>query len=542
MSSLIASISLGNRTEGAERWRALRFFNLYRLVIAGLLCVLGWQGDWLGEIDTQQPALMLAAGSVYLLLTLLAQGLIERRRPRLSRQVFALALLDIVAITLVMYGSGGVNTGIGMLLVVALAGACLLTEGETAALLAAMATSAILVEELSLWWLEAPAGPHFAQAGMLGVGCFATALLAHGLSLRVQESEALAARRGVDLANLERLNAYIVGRMQSGILVVDAAGQVRLINEAAQVLTGDSRWRDGEQLSNRLPELAGLLGDWLASGRQPTEAVRFPRAEAEALVSFTAVGPDNGTDTLIFIEDASAMHQRAQGLKLASLGRLTASIAHEVRNPLGAISYAAQLLKESSELSVDDQRLTTIINEQSNRVNRIIENVLSIGRRESAHPDSFFIGPWLRRFVDEFRERHRLDPEAMTLQLGRDDIQVRMDATQLHQVLWNLTENALRYSVQNPRIALEVGLSGRLQRPWLDVSDTGPGITTSDQEHIFEPFFTSETTGTGLGLYLARELCEANQAELQLLRTDSRGSCFRIQFAHPERRHREASA
>ncbi len=530
----------GTPSQLRQAWRALRLFNLYRLVIAGLLCVLGWQGQLFGELDTTHPLLARVTAGAYLALTLLAQGVIERRQRRFSRVVFLLALLDILALSLMVHATGGVGSGLALLLLVALAGTCLLTGGETAALLAAMASVALLLQEALLRVTYRYPEPHYMQAGLLGIGLFATALLAHGLARQVRETEALATRRGLDLANLARLNAHIVSRMQSGILVVSDSGVIRLANDAAQALLGLDEDCMDRPLAALAPEIEALRVALLERGEAPQAPLRVARSDCEVTVGITPVGPENASDLIFFLEDAGMVRQRAQALKLASLARLTGSIAHEVRNPLGAIHHAAQLLGESASLDTEDAKLTAIIREQSTRVNRIVENVLSIGRRERPRAETITLLPWLEHYREEFCRRHQLPPEEFVLELTPEARErpptIRMDASQLHQVLWNLSENALRHSRGNPRVRLRVGVVERLGRPCLDVIDTGTGVAEADHDAVFEPFFTREVTGTGLGLYLARELCELNQASISLLETGPGGSTFRIRFPHPGRR------
>jgi two-component system sensor histidine kinase PilS (NtrC family) len=263
--------------------------------------------------------------------------------------------------------------------------------------------------------------------------------------------------------------------------------------------------------------------------------LRSPARDAEVLVSLAALAPGSREGTLVFVEDAAETRQRAQQLKLASLGRLTASIAHEVRNPLGAISHAAQLLSESEATNEEDRRLMRIIQDHSGRVNRIIENVLRIGRRDGTAPEVFAIGPWLTAFVADLIERRQLVSEQVLLGVEPGDIRVVMDPTQLHQVLWNLCENALRYSGGSPLLTLWCARKPIWDRPYLDVIDRGPGIPEDIARHVFEPFVSRESTGTGLGLYIALELCECNQATLNLHANGPEGCTFRIGFAHPGR-------
>ncbi|MCI0590722.1 MAG: HAMP domain-containing histidine kinase, partial [Gammaproteobacteria bacterium] len=219
------------------------------------------------------------------------------------------------------------------------------------------------------------------------------------------------------------------------------------------------------------------------------------------------------------------------------LGRLTASIAHEIRNPLGAISHAGQLLSESRSLAPEDDRLLRIIIEQSARMNDIIEDIMHIKPRASTTPKSIKVQPWLEAFVDEFTSRQQIPRAAIMIAGDSEDMEVTMDASQLHQVLWNLCENGLRYSKGIPLLEINYGLRRETERPHLDVIDHGTGIPEEFAEQLFEPFFTTEPQGTGLGLYIARELCESNQASLSLYANTKEGCCFRISFAHPGRQH-----
>ena len=276
----------------------------------------------------------------------------------------------------------------------------------------------------------------------------------------------------------------------------------------------------------------------MSTGENP-ETTITGRSSINALISFTVLGagPREASGTLVFVEDAAQTRQRAQQLKLASLGKLTASIAHEIRNPLGAISHAGQLLSESSDLGGEDERLISIMLQHAGRVNAIIENILMLGRRKDTISESFELRPWFESFTDELTERHHLSDSALATTWLADNIVVRMDKTQLHQVLWNLCENALRYARSEPMISFSVGVDAGNGRPYLEVLDSGPGMGDEIAERLFEPFATTESQGTGLGLYIAREMCESNQAALQLISRDA-GCCFRVTFAHPERQQR----
>ncbi len=515
-------------------WRALRYFNLYRLVISGLFLLLIVTGNLPPPLAAYDRGLFAAMGVAYFLAAVAAQVLVERRWPARTLQISGQVLIDIVAFTVMMYASGGVTSGFGMLIVVSIAAGSLLSAERLAIVFAAIATLAVLGEELYAWALFYPVA-NYTHAGLLGATFFATAFLGYVLGRRVRESEALASQRAVDLANLARLNEHIIQRMQAGVVALDPGDRVRLMNASAAQLLGTAADVTGRALAEVAPELGELQRSRDPAGRMPSQPFRARATGTEMIASFTGLGGEPGQGTLVFLEDAAATRQRVQQLKLASLGRMAASIAHEVRNPLGAISHAAQLLSESVDRRPEDLQLTRIIREQSERVNGIIASIQQLGRRDPSVPEQFDLGPWLTGFAAEFGDRHGLAAGELSLAWSPAVVPVRMDRGQLRQVLWNLCENALRYSRVRPRVTLEAGVNPAHGRPYLDIADTGPGIAAEVRDHIFEPFFTTDVKGTGLGLYLAQELCESNQASLILFRNGPSGCTFRINFAHPDR-------
>jgi two-component system sensor histidine kinase PilS (NtrC family) len=220
------------------------------------------------------------------------------------------------------------------------------------------------------------------------------------------------------------------------------------------------------------------------------------------------------------------------------LGRLSASIAHEIRNPVGAMSHAAQLLAESPALNSADRRLTEIMRDHSNRVSAIIDNVLQLSRREAPRPQKLTLEPWTRRFRDEFCDTLQLPHAQLVIDPGSEDVALRIDGSQLHQIVWNLCQNSVAHALPqagSAPIELRYGRLSGIGRPYLQVSDRGPGIPQADAERMFEPFFTRAEHGTGLGLFLARELAQANSATLLYEPRDGGGSIFRIVFFDPSR-------
>lgn len=517
-----------------QAWKRLAFLNYYRFGLAGLFVALCLSGRPPAPIGEQAFALFTVISLVYAAACVLALLAHQVRRPGFSAQVYAFVLIDITAITLLMHASGGVRSGLGMLLIITVAGGSLLMEGRTARLFAAVASLAVLVEQVFSWLVAAPSASSYTHAGLLGASFFATAILAHGLAQRLRESEALAERRGVDLANMAQLTEYVIQRMQTGIVVVDDHLRVRLINASARRLLEIPGDISGRTLQQVCPDLGTQLRAWSSDEAPEAGMFRASDSGADLLPRFARLGNDRDTGTLIFLEDTAAMAQQAQQLKLASLGRLTAGIAHEVRNPLGAISHASQLLAESPHLDGGDRRLTEIIQQHSGRVNAIIENIMQLSRGRRAQPETLILKPWLDHFIAEYCSNAGQANGCIRLEVQPADLMIQADPSQLRQVLWNLCENGHRHG--GPELRLQAGISPESGAPYLDVIDNGPGIDAEALPQVFEPFFTTSQNGTGMGLYIARELCLGNQARLNYLQNNGGGSRFRITFADPRRR------
>jgi two-component system, NtrC family, sensor histidine kinase PilS len=513
-------------------WRALQYFNYYRILLSGLFVILVYIGQLPAPLGSLDDHFFSVISHFYLLSALIFAWFIYKQFPRFNLQIAVHTLIDITMLSLLMYSSNGLGSGFGMLIIIAVAGGSILREGTIAILFAAIASFFVLGHELYIQFFRYFDSVNYTHAGILGVTFFITAIIGNLLAARVRETEALAEQQAIEINELAKLNEHIVQRMQSGIIVLDSDMNILLMNESSKQLLGQ-QGEDTHKIFYFIKNyLKTYINDWLNNNGQQNVIIRLEEDETELQASFIKLTLVSNYQVLVFLEDISRLRQRAQHLKLASLGRLTASIAHEVRNPLGAINHAGQLLNESDTISLEDKRLTEIINDHSLRINNIIENVLSISRREQATPEQFEIIPWLEKFVDEFKSRCSLSSEDIELDIKRDNIFVRMDPSQLHQVIWNLCENAMRYSQGKPIISLLFDVNEESQRPYLDIIDYGYGISEDIKGQLFEPFFTTETKGSGLGLYLARELCEANQATLSLQSNTENGAIFRLNFMH----------
>ena len=515
--------------------RLLRNFNYYRVLVGlGLLAVASQTlvATRLGALDPTGFFLLAPAYTFINLTTALVLLLVPQRVFRSDIPAFAMVLFDIVVLTTLTYYSTGLASGLGVLILVVVAIGAILVTSRLVSVLPALATLAILYEEFFLS-LSTPDDDFF-QAGILGALYFAAALSIQYISRRIRQNEIQALTQAAELADLERVNRQIVQRMRTGIVLVDHDNQIRMANQSARALMGQMQNAEASQLPESLR--THLLA-WRSDTQLRIPALHVRPDTPEFRVAFLAVrsGDPNG-DVTVFLEDTGEIQQQAQQLKLAALGGLSASIAHEIRNPLGAVSHAAQLLSESKNLDKADARLTDIIHNHCQRMNGVIENVLEMSRRSQPAPVKLRLQDFLEEFRTDFLES--VEDAIIEIDVKPSDTEVRVDKSQLRQALTNLVENGVRYSREagkSPLVRLEGGVDARTDRPYLSVVDQGPGVAEAQLPRLFEPFFTTEPSGTGLGLYISRELCEANQARLNYHPQTEGGSCFRITFAHPDR-------
>ncbi|HWG75919.1 MAG TPA: ATP-binding protein [Steroidobacteraceae bacterium] len=546
--SPLASNPVAAMRDGAEggdlAWRIVGLANLYRLLVPPALYSIEMLTRPTPEVGASQPRIFIIVCIVYWVLGGLFAFGGRGRWPNRRVLVFANTLLDSAAISALLYCSGGVGSGLGILLVIPVGAMALLADGAASLAVAAIATLGLLIQQiLAITVASAGSVPNdYSLAGMLGAVLFLVALSAWPLSRRLSENEALVRRQEIDLANLAQLSQYIVQHLRESILVVDPSDRIRLINESAAHVLGDLVALPGALIGEVSPRLLYLLTTWRndSGALLHGEAGTFVAADGARIVRphFAPLGSGARAPVIVFLEDTGDIASRVQQTKLAALGRLSASIAHEIRNPVGAMSHAAQLLAESPGLTIEDRRLTQIMQSHSNRVSGIIDNVLQLSRRDLPRPELVRLADWTIRFREEFCATLQLPAQRLRLDPASEDLEVRIDASQLHQIVWNLCKNAvthaLHHAVETP-IELRYGRLGGIGRPFLQVSDRGPGIDSADVERVFEPFFTRSEQGTGLGLFLARELAQSNRATLLYEPREGGGSVFRVVFADPGR-------
>ncbi|MGB7481240.1 MAG: ATP-binding protein [Burkholderiaceae bacterium] len=519
-------------------WRTLQTFNITRIVIA--LVLLGYLSlDLKREWWVAQTPFYRQLCAAYLLLAVAFAMLAAFWRRRFTLQLTTQVTLDIGVIALLYVGAGGAHSGLAILFLFPLAGAAVLTALPLALFFVSTVTL-LLLAEAGYQLLRSVPEVSTVQAGLYGAAFFAAVIVINQLAARLIKQELLAAQRGQDLQVQQAINRLVIADMGDGILVLGSDGTIFTANPAAERMLGLSLSVSKTRI--RLKEVGGLrpimeaFSAWLAKCAQTGSASNAPvfvnvkpggatllgattvwgrRREVTAHLKLRFAQVETGRATprrsVVFLQDVTEIESRAQQLKLASMGRLTASIAHEVRNPLSAIGHAATLLEEDAT-GPAERRLLRIVGDNVARMNRMIEDILKLSRKAQPQDAPLPLAPLLRQILEEFCESHALAPGLIALEV--DGGEAWFDPLHLREVLVNLLGNALRYASGGPgsiRVFAVSGASGHLE---LHVQDDGAPMTPEVRAHLFEPFYTTSSKGTGLGLYLARELCLNNGALL----------------------------
>lgn len=502
-------------------WRALYYFNLYRLVLGtGMMTVAVTDAEFarLGEED---PLLFLAASAGLLAVGIASLFTITSGWPRFRFQAYLQFSLDAVLITALSHASGGVESGLNLLLIASIAAGGVVLSGRMSLFFAAVATLLALAQHT----FEVVSSPlpevrsAYVQVGLLGIGYFSTGWIVYSLARRFHAMEAAAQATQAMTARLDRLNEAIVSKSTVGIVVISNDRHCRLMNERARVMLALSGPTDAvpPELSQQALNAASRNDTFSFDYRSPATRIRVQGIRID----------DEEGELALFLEDLAQAERDARHLKLAALGRLTASVAHEIRNPLEAISHAGQMLAEAPDLDEQNRKLTGIIENQTNRINNIIKSILQLGKPGTVQQIDLELRPWLARFCEHFNAGQGLDN---TLVVESADVIVRVDPDQLSQILTNLCENALRHTrhlADRPLITMKCTRDPSNGVVHLDVADRGKGVPEDARDKIFEPFFTTNHNGLGLGLFLARELAHHNLGELDYV-PKGRTGCFRL--------------
>jgi len=517
-------------------------YNVYRIVLPLVLLltyVSTYSAPALGIINSRL-FVQIASGYVFLGLVIIVLINVKSSLALEKRFLTAVFLLDILIFSFLAYLSGGVVSGLTLLLIVNIAFANMLLQGRIGIFFAAVAALAVIYCEayLTLTYTDYPG--QFIQSGILGIILFATAFYIQSASRRAMAAAQLAEEQATSIVDLEKLNNEIIQRMRTGIMVVNASDEVVTLNNAAHSLLGpilESETLEGKTYYRLPSQLQQQINSWRKNPLHRGDLIKVPGPNVSLQTNFAYLNDETNSDILVFIENQSRIMQRIRQTKLASLGRLTANIAHEIRNPLGAISHAGQMLQESDHLSGDEERMLEIILNQSNRMNRIIEEVLDVSRHKDVAPSLIDLGSWMNEFIQQYKDSSS-ECDEIDFEYQGNPVQLRIITSQLERVFTNLFDNGLRYSKKatgQATLTVVAGMKpgvGERTHPFVSVIDRGPALDDEAESRLFEPFHTTESSGTGLGLYISKELCEANQATLDYSTSDDGTSCFTVNFSN----------
>lgn len=513
--------------------RIVTYLNLFRLFISFMLTVAFFTGLLVRAYYLDNGAV---AGTLLISYFVMAVYLAAEARRR-SAQHFFLAQIslftDILFLTVLLFMFGGLDSGLAILLIFASASAAILLPLRMAMFLASLVVLAFIGESVVGLLLRDKTYTDLIQAGLYGTTTFIITVLVNLLSFWLRDYRLLAEQQALELTRLEQINELIIRRMRSGVLAVDGDYRIQLMNESAWFLLG-SPSQQRKSLAEIAPELEAAMAAWRSDPSRDIGPLTLQASQAQIVPKFVSLPGSTETRVLIFLEDNDVVSQRALELSASSLAKLSGSIAHEIRNPLAAVSHAAQLLAESADIPESDARLVDIIHNQSRRMNNIVENILQLSRREKSRPDIFDLKAWLKDIAEEFRGALPAMAIDLTTDFHTENVLVLFDRSQLHQAIWKLMENALQHAGSGngtPTVSIKMEPMPETGYCLISIEDNGPGIPSEQIEHIFEPFYTTHKQGSGLGLYIARQLCEVNQAELTVDSSPGYGTRFHIRLA-----------
>ena len=526
---------LSPTTDTNNRERLLGVYIYYRLSLGLMLGIMHWTELSKNVFGDIHPKLFTYISTFYITVCTLSLLFYWGKILKIqTSHLLSVLAFDFIVLVIMIYSSGNLSGGLGYLLLIPMAVGSVFLQGKTNIGLAAFATLLVLAMSLININTGIDNSREIFSAGITGVSLFITAFAFRSFSEKVQTSEHTAKKQTEQANYLQLISQRIVENMRTGIVVIDRDLQIQLINHAAAILlTVNNRFAG----VTCIKPISQCLEQWKNDGIIPSQLNVILENNQSLKISFAALEDSSFPSLMLFVDDTQKLNQEAQQLKLASLGRLTASIAHEIRNPLGAISHASQLLDESESISSDDQSLLKIIYNNSQRINFIINNILEFSRRNGANPIVININQWITDFKTEYLQHHSGNIEVSSSQ---ENIFAKVDPNHLYQIISNLTDNGLRYSnknIQNESLQFNIDINSKDSRPYIEIIDFGKGIPNNDRDKIFEPFFTTEITGSGLGLYLCKELSEANQANLSYLYDDEKKrSIFTLKLSHPQRK------
>ena len=534
-------------------------YSSYRFVVSLFSMLMLFISARTGDGTSLPSFLQQTTLSFYVLLSLILLGLFYVVRKHMRRQLaFGLAL-DVIILSLLLYTTGNPDLQLTMLYMVVVAASFMLLHGSQALVITLLAIILVIYQQFFYAIANSMSLANLGDALLMSASFLAVGGLSWSISQRLVQLEKVAANHAKEVERLNVINQEVVTQMVNGVIVIDKQ-HIVLANLAAHQLlslslvtptTAQNTFEDVKETQNK-----ALLSNFeqqlnkqhsqlfnaclsVASGQSRAFTYDVPAVANASIFGKLPVQiiPLKDDSKLVILEDLRREQASAQQLKLASLGQLTASIAHEIRNPLAAISQASQLLMEDvAEQMEDDSALTSELNaamtgnhelyemifSQTKRVNRIIEDILKLSRQQTATQQVLELAEWMPSFLENYFQGHDIFLLIKTKPI------ISFDTHQLEQILINLINNGLRYSsYAHPHAYVEIDIYCADNDVIIDILDNGNGVSAGNLELLFDPFFTTDKAGTGLGLYLSQAFCEANQARLLYI-PEHEKTCFRL--------------
>ncbi len=531
-------------------------YSSYRFVVSIFSMLMIYISARTGDSASLPSFLQQTALSFYVMLSLILLGLFYVVTKQMRRQLAFGLVLDVIILSLLLYTAGEPDLQLTMLYMVVVAASFMLLHGSQALVITLLAIIFVIYQQFFYAIANSMNLANLGDALLMSASFLAVGGLSWSISQRLVQLEKVAQSHAKEVERLNVINQEVITQMVNGVIVIDKQDIV-LANLAAHQLlsiTQDSSLRASSTstdtkemrgdtphatLSNFKHQLSKQHSQLLqaclsvAAGQTRTFTYDVPEVANASIFGKLRVQiiPLKDESKLVLLEDLRREQASAQQLKLASLGQLTASIAHEIRNPLAAISQASQLLMEdlteieANASNVDmtgNHELYEMIFSQTKRVNRIIEDILKLSRQQAASQQAIVLAEWMPAFLDNYFQGHDIFLHVKTQPT------ISFDPHQLEQILINLINNGLRYSsYSHPHAYVEIEIYCADNDVIIDILDNGDGIKTEDLKHLFNPFFTTDKAGTGLGLYLSQAFCEANQARLLYI-PEHEKTCFRL--------------
>lgn len=513
-------------------------YGLYRLMIGFFLVLVNYTANEALKIGKSTSENLFSSEveylvlGLYFILALILLGVFYFWRERIRTQLLIGFVFDMIILTLLLHSGVTKDLQIVLLYMVTTAASFMVLTLRNALIVTLIAIVSLSFQQLFNAYKGNMSILGLSDSIALSIALFAVGFLSWSISQRLSLAEASAYQNAKEIKRLHALNKEVIENIDSGIIVTNQSGNILIINQISEDLLRlpllDANLNLSAYLFERERQLHAHykeLVEWYSYDKDSdVYTLILPQKEEEPAINIRIHKkklPEYGQ--LLILEDISREESYAQQLKLNSLGSLSASIAHEIRNPLNAITQASELiLEDENSQKSENYDLLQMIYKQSHRINRIIEDIVKLSRQEPPKQQLIHLKQWL---PDLMAQHYPNDKIALSF---RDEGEIYFDPHHLEQICINLINNALRHTKPLPNIAdVNILIHTNQRDIIMDIIDNGDGVHKNDLPNLFSPFFTKSVGGTGLGLYLSKAFSEANHAKLIYL-PHAKKTCFRL--------------